>query len=102
MYRPGEMEGCLKDQGFEIHTTRHRHAFQAIYWGLRCNFGKNQENRLLPRLMFRFLSWYHETRPRKIELIEAVANLIIGKDMIHYGNKPKTSVPARETTEALS
>ena len=102
VYKPGEMAGYLRDQGFEVDKIRHRHAFQAIYWGLRCTFGKDQENRLLPRMMFRFLSWYHRTRPRMIERVEAAANLVIGKDLIHYGRKPETApagTAAAETTE---
>lgn len=101
VYRPGEMKGYLEAQGFNVEKIRHRHAFQAIYWGLRCTFGKDQENRLVPRMMFRFLSWYHQTRPRRIELFEAAANLIIGKDMIHYGRKPGTPAPTHERSEAL-
>jgi len=102
IYEPGEMKRYLQQQGFQIDKVRHRHAFQSIYWGLRCTFGKNHENRLLTRLFFRFMSWYHETRPRKIEYVEAAANLILGKDMIHYGRKPEVPVAARERVEAAS
>ena len=88
MYRPGEMAGYLREKGFELQKTRHRHAFQAIYWFLRCTFGKDNENRLLPKTMFRFNSWYHSGRPKFIERVEATVNLILGKDMILYNRKP--------------
>jgi ubiquinone/menaquinone biosynthesis C-methylase UbiE len=87
-YRPGEMQRYLANQGFEIKTVRYRHAFQSIYWFLRCTFGKNNENKLLPRSWFRFINWYHRSRPKAIERVEATLNLIVGKDMIHYGRKP--------------
>ena len=53
IYRPGEMARHLREQGFDLHTTRYRHAFQSIYWMLRCTFGKNNEGHLLPRTMLR-------------------------------------------------
>ena len=102
VYRPGEMARYLREQGFELHATRYRHAFQSIYWALRCTFGKDQERRFVPRMMFRFLSWYHRTRPRPLERVEAAANLIMGKDMVLYGRKPPAagSDIAAETVEA--
>jgi hypothetical protein len=102
MYRPGEMAGYLREQGFELHTTRYRHAFQSVYWFLRCTFGKDNEKRLLPSSMFRFINWYHEARSPVLERVEALANLIIGNDMILYGRKPASSAdgqtPAEERT----
>jgi len=87
-YRPGEMRRYLTNQGFEIWAVRHRHAFQSIYWFLRCTFGKNNERKLLPRGMSRFINWYHQRRPKLVERAEATLNLIAGKDMVHYGRKP--------------
>lgn len=100
IYRPGELAAYLRAQGFEMHTVRHRHAFQAIYWFLRCTFGKDHETRLVPRAMFRFNSWYHASRSPLIERIEAVANLIIGKDMTMYGRKPAVESAAVDTIDA--
>ncbi len=87
LYRPGQMAGYLREHGFDLHATRYRHAFQSIYWFLRCTYGKNNENRLLPRTMLRFVNWYHHSRAPLLERIEAAANLIIGKDMVLYGRK---------------
>ena len=110
MYKPGEMYLYLTEQGFDIRTMRYRHAFQAIYWFLRCTFGKNNEGRLLPRTMFRFINWYHRSRPSLVERIEATLNLVAGKDMVHYGRKPvpastngaRTREEALRETKALS
>ena len=87
-YRPGEMQRYLTNQGFEIWGVRYRHAFQSIYWFLRCAFGKSNENKFVPRSMFRFISWYHRSRPKMVERVEATLNLVAGKDMVHYGRKP--------------
>lgn len=88
MYKPGEMYRYLTAQGFDIQKMRYRHSFQAIYWFLRCTFGKNNEGRLLPRTWMRFINWYHRARPKAVEQAEATLNLIAGKDMVHYGRKP--------------
>ena len=98
VYRPGEMARYLTEQGFEVHTTRYRHAFQAVYWFLRCTFGKNSENRLLTRLWWRFINRYHGSRNRFLERVEAVANLVMGKDMIMYTRKPASDASAGETS----
>lgn len=90
IYRPGEMARYLNEQGFWVRTIRYRHAFQSVYWFLRCTFGKDNEQSLLPRMVMRFINWYHRRRPRMVERFEATANLIIGKDMVHYGSKPAT------------
>jgi ubiquinone/menaquinone biosynthesis C-methylase UbiE len=99
MYRPGEMARYLRKQGFELHTTRYRHAFQSVYWFLRCTFGKDNEGRLLPSIMFRFINWYHEARSPVLERVEALANLIIGKDMILYSRKPAPAGDGRTPEE---
>ena len=78
----------LANQGFEIAMVRYRHAFQSIYWFLRCTFGKNNEEKFFPRSMSRFVAWYHRSRPKAIERVEATLNLVAGKDMVHYGRKP--------------
>jgi hypothetical protein len=62
-YKPGEMAGYLQDQGFDVRKIRYRHSFQSFYWFLRCTFGKNNENKLLPRMTMRFINWYHGVRP---------------------------------------
>ena len=104
VYKPGEMARYLREHGFDHHTTRYRHAFQSVYWFLRCTFGKDNEQRFLPRSMFRFINWYHSSRPKLMERVEALANLIMGKDMVHYTRKPAPAStdggPASLRTEA--
>ena len=91
IYSKGQMARYLREQGFDVLAIRYRHAFQSVYWFLRCTFGKNNERRVLPLNMFRFINWYHRSRPRLFERIEAAANLVMGKDMIHYTRKPVAS-----------
>ncbi|MBI4571678.1 MAG: class I SAM-dependent methyltransferase [Chloroflexi bacterium] len=101
IYAPGQMARYLREQGFQLHFVRYRHAFQSIYWFLRCTFGKDNEHRLLPRLVMRFINWHHAKRVPLLERIEALANLVIGKDMVHYTSKPGSNGAApRQMQEA--
>jgi ubiquinone/menaquinone biosynthesis C-methylase UbiE len=88
MYKPGEMARYLTERGFFVDKMRHRHAFQSIYWFLRCAFGKDNENRFVPRTMWKFINWYQQRRPKRVEQFEATLNLIAGKDLVHYTKKP--------------
>lgn len=87
-YRPGEMAALLTRQGLQLSLERRRHAFQALYWFLRCTFGKDNEQALLPKVVFKFINWHHRLRVPILERIEATLNLVAGKDLILYGRKP--------------
>lgn len=86
-YRPGEMWRILESQHIDVRFQRNRHSVQAVYWFLRCLFGKDNENFLPVRLTFKLINWHHNRRIKLLERIEATANLVIGKDMILYGRK---------------
>jgi ubiquinone/menaquinone biosynthesis C-methylase UbiE len=86
-YRPGEMWHMLEEQNMDVYFQRNRHSFQAIYWFMRCTFGKDNEDFLPVRMFFKFINWHHNRRIKILEYVEATANLVIGKDMILYGRK---------------
>ncbi len=94
-YPPGEMRRILEGQNMEIEFQRHRHSFQAIYWFLRCLFGKDNEGFLPVRAFQKFINWHHARRIKLLERVEATANLIIGKDMILYGHKRAAITPSQ-------
>ncbi len=95
-YRPGEMARLLREQGLELHLERRRHSFQALYWFLRCAFGKDNEAAIVPKIVFKFINWHHRLRIPLLERIEATANLVLGKDLILYGRKPAGNGRVRE------
>jgi ubiquinone/menaquinone biosynthesis C-methylase UbiE len=94
-YKPGEMWRILESKGAEVHFQRNRHAFQAVYWLMRCTFGIDNERFLPVRSMFKFINWYHNRRLKLLEYIEATANLVVGKDMVLYGRK-RAAAPSGE------
>ncbi len=101
-YRPGQMRLMLEEQNIDVHFQRNRHAFQAVYWFMRCLFGKDNENFLPVRAFYKFINWYHSRRIRLLERIEATANLVIGKDMVLYGRKRRASADGASAASAMS
>lgn len=99
-YRPGVMRRMLGERGMDVRLERKRHSFQALYWFLRCTFGLPRENFLPVKTVFRFINWHHARRIKLLERIEATANLVIGKDMILYGEKRPS--PQRAANEATA
>jgi len=93
-YRPGQMRRLLEGQNIDIYFQRNRHSSQAVYWFLRCLFGKDNESYAPVRLFFRLINWHHNRRIKLLEYIEATANLVIGKDMVLYGRK-RAAGPSR-------
>jgi SAM-dependent methyltransferase len=89
IYRLGEMWHILEEHGLRLHLERRRHSFQTLYWFVRCAFGKDNDYFLLTRFLTRVINWYHNRRRvRLLEYIEAVLDLVMGKDTILYGTKP--------------
>lgn len=86
-YRPGEMHRILEEHGMSVEFERRRHASQSLYWFLRCIHGLPNEHFLPVRMTWKLINIHHNRRWKPLEYIEAVANLVIGKDLIHYGHK---------------
>ena len=92
-YRPGQMRQILEDMGMEVLFERRRHASQSLYWFLRCIHGLPNENFPPVRLTWKLINIHHNRRIKLLEYLETVANLVIGKDLIHYGRKRPAPTP---------
>ncbi len=86
-YRPGEMHRILEEHGMTVEFERRRHASQSLYWFLRCIHGLPNESFPPVKLTWKLINIHHNRRWKPLEYIESVANLVIGKDLIHYGHK---------------
>lgn len=90
-YKPGQMATMLREGGFEIYAERLRHTIQAMYWFLRCTFGIDNEDFFITRRFQKFVQWHYWRRLRLLEYLEALANPVLGKDLVLYGRKPASS-----------
>ena len=88
----------------QVEFERRRHSSQSFYWFLRCIHGLPNENFPPVRLTWKLINVHHNRRFKLLEYLETVANLVIGKDLVHYGHKapsPRSSTEsAREFATA--
>ncbi len=88
IYRKGHLRKKLGETGFSVGVARGRHAYQSIYWSLRCLFGKDNPNFVVTRGFWRFIEWNLRARNPVFEGIEALLDRVIPKDYVLYGSRP--------------
>jgi ubiquinone/menaquinone biosynthesis C-methylase UbiE len=88
IYRKGQLRKRLSSTGFRMGEERGRHAYQSIYWSLRCLFGKDNPQFVVMRSFWRFIEWNLRARNPLFEGIEAVLDRVIPKDFVLYGTRP--------------
>jgi ubiquinone/menaquinone biosynthesis C-methylase UbiE len=88
IYRKGQLRKRLSSTGFRMGEERGRHAYQSIYWSLRCLFGKDNPQFVVTRSFWRFIEWNLRARNPLFEGIEAVLDRVIPKDFVLYGTRP--------------
>jgi SAM-dependent methyltransferase len=91
IYRQGELVRRLERHGFNVDTTRGRHAYQSIYWTLRCMLGKDNPEHRGTRRFWRFMDWHLERRHPVTESVESALDRVIPKDYVVYGHKPSAN-----------
>jgi len=101
-YRNGQMRQILEASGMEVAIQRKRHAFQSIYWFLRCIHGLPREHIPPVKTFWRFINWYHARRLKLLERIEATLNPVMGKDLIFYGRRTSAAQPAPDNLPAAA
>lgn len=88
IYRKGQLRKKLAETGFTVGPSRGRHAYQSIYWSLRCLFGKDNPSFVVTRSFWRFIDWNLRARNPVFEGIEALLDRVIPKDYVLYGWRP--------------
>ncbi len=91
VYRMGELRRRLTSFGFVMGEERGRHAYQSIYWVLRCLFGKDRPQFPVTRGFWRFIGWNLRAQNPMVERIEAGLDRVIPKDFVLYGRRPLAS-----------
>jgi SAM-dependent methyltransferase len=91
IYGEGELRTRLERAGFRMGAERGRHAYQSIYWFLRCLFGKDNPDFLVTRSFWRFIGWNLRRQHPFFEAIEATLDRVVPKDFVLYGRKPVTA-----------
>ena len=87
IYKTSELVAPLRQNNLHLYATRHKHALHSIYWILRCLFGVNKEEALIPSLYYKFLVWDIKTKSKPIRLLEDFLNHFFPKSMVFYAGR---------------
>jgi len=88
IYREGQLRERLTRFGFVMGNERGRHAYQSVYWTLRCVFGKDRPQFPVTRWFWRFIELSLRTRNPLPGRVEAGLDRLIPKDFVLYGRRP--------------
>ncbi len=88
VYRRGELRARMQSAGFQMGEQRNCHAYQSIYWFVRCAFGADRPDFPLTRAAAGFVDWHLRAGNALFGGLEAVLDSVIPRDVVIYGRKP--------------
>jgi SAM-dependent methyltransferase len=91
IYRRRRLLSQLRTASLVPLGTHHAHALHSPYWWLRCLFGSDRPQALLPRLYHRLLVYDIVRRPWWTQLTERLLNPVVGKSLVIYSTKPEST-----------
>jgi SAM-dependent methyltransferase len=94
IYRRSQLLQRLAAQGLRPYAMHHAHALHSPYWWLRCAFGVDNEDALLPRRYHGFLVWDIENPNRAVRAFERAMDPLLGKSLCVYLRKEGARVYA--------
>ena len=89
IYRRGQLLSRLHDADLVARGTHHAHALHSPYWWLRCLFGTDNEQAVLPRLYHKMLVHDIMHHPWWTRTAERLLNPVLGKSLVIYLGKPE-------------
>jgi len=87
IYREEELKGKLQRTGLDLVAQDHAHSLHSPYWWLKCAFGVENEDAVVPSLYHRFLVWQITKRPPVVDAIERALDPLMGKSLVLYARK---------------
>ena len=89
IYGGRELQRRLAESGLPVSQSVGRHAYQSVYWTIRCLFGKDRPGFTVTRLWWQFIEWHLQARNPIFEAIESALDRILPKDYVHYGRRER-------------
>jgi 2-polyprenyl-3-methyl-5-hydroxy-6-metoxy-1,4-benzoquinol methylase len=93
-YRKRQLIRLLGGEALTVYSTRRKHGLHFAYWLLRCLFGIDRKNALLPSLYHRFLVWDLMKKKRPVRWLESALNPLLAKSLVVYARKTRET-PSR-------
>ncbi len=88
VYRRGELRARMQRAGFQMGEQNNCHAYQSVYWFVRCAFGADRPDFPLTRAAAGFIDWHLRAGNALFGGLEALLDSVIPRDAVIYGRKP--------------
>jgi len=87
IFRERELQGKVRELGFDLLSRHWAHALHVPYWWLRCMWWREGKQHWLVRTYHRFLLWDLFSKPTLTRILERVLNPLMGKSVVMYFRK---------------
>ncbi len=94
IFTRAELTAKLTAAGLTPTGGHHAHGLHSAYWWLKCAVGVHDDAHPAVRAYHRLLVWDIMRKPALTRLSEAALNPLIGKSLVIYATKVKTTEPA--------
>jgi ubiquinone/menaquinone biosynthesis C-methylase UbiE len=94
IFTRAELSAKLTATGLTPIGTHHAHGLHSAYWWLKCAVGVHDDAHPAVRAYHRLLVWDIMRKPALTRLSEAALNPLIGKSLVIYAQKIKTTTPS--------
>ena len=93
IFTRAELTAKLTAAGLLPTGGHHAHGLHSAYWWLKCAVGVHDDAHLAVRAYHRLLVWDIMRKPALTRVSEAALNPVIGKSLVIYATKVKTTEP---------
>jgi ubiquinone/menaquinone biosynthesis C-methylase UbiE len=93
IFTRAELTAKLAAAGLTPTGGHHEHGLHSAYWWLKCAVGVHDDAHPAVRAYHRLLVWDIMRKPALTRLSEAALNPLIGKSLVMYARKAKTTKP---------
>jgi SAM-dependent methyltransferase len=93
IFTRAELTAKLAAAGLTPTGGHHAHGLHSAYWWLKCAVGVHDDTHPAVRAYHRLLVWDIMRKPALTRLSEAALNPLIGKSLVMYATKTKTTKP---------
>jgi SAM-dependent methyltransferase len=102
IFTRAELTAKLTAAGLTPTGGHHAHGLHSAYWWLKCAVGVHDDAHAAVRAYHRLLVWDIMRKPALTRLSEAALNPLIGKSLVIYARKIKTTKPVIPNESVLT
>lgn len=89
IYRSDDLRSKIERRGLQIKHRHHSHALHSPYWWVKCAFGVNNRDALVPSAYHRFLVWDITRKHPAVGAMEKALNPVMGKSVVFYAERTR-------------